>query len=119
MESVDVSSMYIRVDELITELYNEGQIQELNVQALQSGDSHLVSVIPTLCNQWSDLFSDDDSASTLDMSKFAFSESTITVDTAELACISIKASGNDIMGYTNKVHEVDIVSPVDLFGLLD
>ena len=77
------------------------------------------SVPPCLCSGGNDLSSGDDSASALELSKFAVSGVTITVDTVEVTDISIKELDDDIMSYADKGNEDNIDSPVEYVGLLN
>ena len=119
MDSVDVASMYIRVDELIADLHNQGKIQELSVLELRDEESTRGSVPPSLCRRGSDLSSDDHSALASELSKFTVSGSTTAVDTAELTDISIEELEDDVVSYTNQGNEVDIDSPNKFVGLSD
>ena len=63
----------------------------------------LDSLPPSLFSEESELSSDNDSASALELSKFMVSGSTISVDSAELTAeIFIEELEDDIVSYTNK-----------------
>ena len=111
--------MYIGADELIADLHNEGQTQELSVQKLRDEESTLGSVPPSVWSRGSDLSSDDNSASSSELSEFTVSGSITTVNATELTDISIKELEVGIVSYKNEEHEVNIDSPVDFVRLLD
>ena len=111
--------MYVGVNKLIADS-KLGQIQELSVQELVNEESTLRSVPPSLCSRRSDSSSScGNSASALELSKFTVTESTISVDTAELTDISIEELEDDIVSYTNKGNEVSIDSPFNFVDLFD